>query len=93
MTANELRTSVARVVNRLDAPLSDAERHCGWTEESRVSMLVFFRRMLTAIDHGEDLRANRSYSSIARGLDHWGISCGEMLQDAAKISSIIRALK
>lgn len=86
----EIERRVLNIMDRLSKPLAELERGSGWTEESRVSMLEFFRRLKHDIETGRAVEDVAEYRAIVRGMDCWGVVQGELLEEAAAISSLIR---
>ena len=78
---------VQRITVDLASPLPREELEYGWTEESREAMLALFERLRQDVEAGVRLRHRPEYFTILRGLDHWGISEGPLLQRASRISS------
>lgn len=81
-----------KLIKRLSNSLSQEELDNGWTEDSRQAMLMFFETLRSDLRSGLDVSEKLEYRSIARGMDHWGISDGQLLNDATEISSEIRKL-
>jgi hypothetical protein len=55
-------------------------------------MLALFARLAADLSAGIDFRTKPEYGTLIRGLDHWGISKGELFEAAVKISNSIRDL-
>jgi len=83
---------VENIIERLSSPLSEEELSNGWIEDSRLAMLKFFETLRDDLKNDVDVSAKAEYRSIARGMDHWGISVGQLLDDATEISMEIRKL-
>lgn len=78
-----------RVIRLLEQPLSDVEKESGWTEKSQKAVIEMLRTARANLEIGRyvpDL-------SYARGLDFWGITAGELLEDIAKLSNRVRELR
>jgi hypothetical protein len=93
MTLDERRRIVAqleRLIARLKDPLPAAERAAGWTEQSRMAFLAAFERLRQELEAGTVLPARPP--SFGREMDHWGITGGRLLEDAAKLSLALRRL-
>jgi hypothetical protein len=78
------------IIDRLSTPLPEAEVQQGWTEQARDAMRAFFLQMRSDAAALKDLKSIPYYVSVVRGLDHWGIAGGELLEAAAKIGSLVR---
>lgn len=93
MTADERRRIVAqldRLIAQLERPLPAAERAAGWTEQSRTAFLAAFERLRQALVAGTVPPPHPP--SIAREMDHWGITGGRLLEKAARLSLALRRL-
>lgn len=53
-------------------------------------MLKFFETLRDDLLNGVDVSTKAEYASIARGMDHWGIVSGQLLEEATGISAEIR---
>ncbi len=81
---------VQRISEEMASPLRPEELEHGWTEESRQAMMVFFERLREDVEGGVRLCQRLEYSTILRGLDHWGITEGRMHERASQISTAVR---
>jgi hypothetical protein len=86
---NEIIIKIDDIVGELSHPLSLQEADEGWTEKSKTAIGVFFKELRSNILSGGPLPP----LSIARGLDHWGVVNGELLEKAAVISNQLRNMK
>lgn len=89
-----LRTSlmeqVQRIIQELASALPQEELDCGWTDESRESMLVFFKELRQDAEAGVPLSKRPEYATVVRLLDYWGISEGPLCDHALEISACVR---
>lgn len=74
------------IIENLSGPLTSEEISNGWTEDSQRVMTDFFKDLQSKISNKEEL----SYFGILRGLDHWGISGGELFLKVAAIDHRLR---
>jgi hypothetical protein len=75
------------LIEKLSGPLTGNEVANGWSERSQKAMLEFFQDLrLKLMSDDESLL----YFSIVRGLDHWGVSGGELFQKAAEVDRELR---
>lgn len=89
-TTGLLLQRVDKIITTLSNPLSADNMGGGWSEESRLAMLRFFETLRDDLVNGVDVSAKAEYASIARGMDHWGIVSGQLLEDATRVSAEIR---
>ncbi len=88
----DIAQRVNHMVDRLSEPLSEPEFKSGWTQESKDAMREFFARLRDDLAGGRKVADVPEYRSISRGMDHWGIVEGELLDEADTISAEIRSL-
>ena len=94
MTAEQPRQIIARLdhlIAQLEGTLPAEEHAAGWTEQSRMAFLAFFERLRQSLEAGASA-PRRPSPSIAREMDHWGITGGRLLEEAAEISLALRRL-
>lgn len=89
-TTDLLLQRVDKIVRKLSNQLSENDIDGGWCEESRLAMLKFFETLRDDLLNGVDVSTKAEYASIARGMDHWGIVSGQLLEEATGISAEIR---
>lgn len=92
MKSKELLTQVEQMIAKLQGNLNDEDRRLGWNDRSQAAMLNFFRQFAEDLSSGKDLSNCPHYGTVIRGLDHWGISDGELFNDAIVISNQFRKL-
>lgn len=93
MTRNEIVSKLETIINKLEKELPPPEIKNGWTEDSREGMLKFFQLLHSDLTSGAEVANRTEYVTIPRGLDHWGITGGELFEEAAKISHAIKMLQ
>lgn len=84
-----IRSEIKLLTTDLSEPLAQSEISAGWTVEAQQAML----KLLGELDH--DIAAGKSLPknlSIGRGLDHWGVEEGELLQRMCRLSNRLREL-
>lgn len=91
MHAHDARHQLDRMAEALSRPLPPEELAHGWTEEARRAILDLLARLRADLA-AEVLPEMASYTALARGMDHWGITGGELLEQAAQLSAEIRRL-
>ncbi len=82
----QLISEIDDMLKGLQSPLSKSEIDCGWTVECQLAMKKMF------IDIQEKLKNEQELPTvfIAKGLDHWGVSGGQLFEKAATISNHLR---
>ncbi len=81
-----------RLIAQLAGPLPPAERAAGWTDASRVAFLAAFARLREVLAAEPPQPLPRA-ASLTREMDHWGISGGRLLEEAAALSLALRRLE
>jgi hypothetical protein len=81
-----LVTTIDALIEELSRPLPADELAHGWSKPSQKAMLEFFQDLRIKIRAGESL----PYLSIVRALDHWGVTGGELFQEAAEADRQLR---
>ena len=76
-------SEIEELIAALGAPLTSAEQTHGWTEESKRAMHKYFAELRNSIQGGN---VPSSIVSVARALDHWGVSSGPLSDLAISIS-------
>jgi len=77
---------IDQFISRLESGLTEDDRKQGWTENSRQALLKTFRKIRKEVRQGKYPAVN-----LARGLDSWGITSGELVELAAEISNELNA--
>jgi hypothetical protein len=95
-TDTEARADLVRrideIIDLLDRPLPRSERKNGWNDENRSTFLEFFRTLRGRLLDPTPLAATEQDVGIARVMDAWGITGGELVETAAGISIALRTL-
>ena len=82
---------VDMLTDMLSPDLPVAERANGWTEEDRLYFLDFFLKLRGQINEGSSISPyDLEHINISRMMDDRGISEGELLHQAAKLSNMMR---
>lgn len=79
-------SSIERLAEKLEHPLSQVDVDNGWSEECRVSTLLFLRTLKENALRSEYM----PNMSLSRSLDHWGVVNGDLLEEAARLSNVYR---
>lgn len=82
-----LSDNIADVIARLRAPLNAAEANAGWTQERKEGYISYFEEALMSLREGTSVQ----YSALARSLDAWGISDGDLYRRMMDASNQLNA--
>lgn len=77
---------IDQIVETLSGPLPSEELKNGWTEKSRMAMCDFFKDLQSKLSNDQPI----PYLGIVRGLDHWGVSGGELFRSVSEIDYKLR---
>ncbi len=83
---------IKRMINSLSNPLPPSEIASGWTEESRHAMLNFFKDLYSQLMSDQFDLAEHASFHLVRGMDHWGIIEGDLLEEASEIQCDLHEL-
>ncbi|HEY6330933.1 MAG TPA: hypothetical protein VI756_16495 [Blastocatellia bacterium] len=89
----QLIERIDRVLDRLSQGLRQSDIANGWSEKSRAAMIELFQRVKDALASPEPLSKDIRNLSISRGMDSWGITGGDLLEEGAEISCELAELK
>ena len=85
---DQILTEVESLIGDLAAPLSQSEIAFGWTLESQNATLKLLNEIRAALVERRPIEK----LSIGRGLDHWGVEGGQLLENACKLSNHLREM-
>jgi hypothetical protein len=88
MSDGVLEHRIEELIERLSSPPSASEIRDGWTAKSKVAMKDLLVDLLAKFRSGQSLPP----LSISRGMDTWGVTGGDLFEEAAKISNELRSL-
>ncbi|HYL99547.1 MAG TPA: hypothetical protein VEZ90_11385 [Blastocatellia bacterium] len=77
---------IERVLQRLSSGLQPDDIANGWSDQSRTAMTQLFERLRSRLQSPEPLSEEDKRLSISRGMDSWGITGGDLLEEGAEIS-------
>jgi hypothetical protein len=83
---------IDRMIARLSSPLLPSDIRDGWSEESRKAILEVLNKLRTRLRSDEPLTEAEKQLSLSRGMDTWGITGGDLLEEGAEISNQLRDL-
>lgn len=90
MDDNHNTKRIDTLIQRLSKPLTSIDTQDGWTDEAKDAALSLLQRLQSDILNDVQVSEVPEYRSIARGLDHWGIEGGDILESFAELSQSIR---
>ena len=80
--------AVESIVKRLGQPLNNDDLEGGWTPESQEAANQYFQKLRSALIADQPLPP----LGIVRGLDHRGVVGGDMLEEIARVTNMLRKL-
>ncbi len=81
-----LEQRIEALIQKLSLPPSAVEIRQGWNEKSKIAMKNLLDDLLSKLRAGLPLPP----VSISRGMDTWGVTSGEILEEGAAISNQLR---
>ena len=72
-----------KLIGLLAAPVSDQELADGWTPEAKAGIANYFRNQKDSLDR-------EAVSGLIRGMDAWGVSQGDLFQEALRVNRALR---
>jgi len=87
MVNKTVEQKIDDVITDLGAPVSTSESADGWSPESKIAIKAYFENLKQALQAGRALPP----LDVCRGMDHWGVIGGPILEKAAQISNELRA--
>lgn len=79
---------VELILARLDGALTEEDLVSGWTNESQEAAKQYFQTLRSALIANQPLPP----LGIIRGLDHRGVVGGELLDEIARVTNLLRKL-
>ena len=85
----KLLQDIQSLLTQLRASLTQDEDSNGWSKESKATAAVYFEKLTAS------LRADSVLPGlgIVRGLDHWGVTGGDLLEEIARITNRLREME
>ena len=87
-TRDQILTEVESLIRDLAAPLAQSEIAFGWTPQCQSATLKLLIEVRVALVE----RRPFGKLNIGRGLDHWGVVGGRLLENACRLSNGLREL-
>jgi len=85
MDSQDLK-EIDAILLRLNSPLKEDDVKNGWSAESQKVAATYFETLKSAFISGSALPS----LGIVRGLDHWGVTGGDLLEDLARVTNKLR---
>jgi len=84
----QIESDLESLIKKLESPLTEMDFSCGWTEGAQAATLELLREI------GNDLQSGKilPHLNLGRGLDHWGIEEGVLLEEICRLSNRLRSL-
>ncbi|HEY0199050.1 MAG TPA: hypothetical protein VGC19_11010 [Rhodanobacter sp.] len=83
---SQVLSEIDLVLRKLDNPLTDDDITNGWSTESQQAARTYFQSLKSALTSNSILPP----LGIVRGLDHWGVTGGDLLREIARITNLLR---
>lgn len=87
MIIQTVEQKIDDVIAELSTSVSASESTDGWTLESKKAIKVYFENLRLKLQAKEPLPP----LDVCRGMDHWGVISGPILEKAAQISNELRS--
>jgi len=87
MVNQAIYQKIGDIIAELSAPVSASEAEDGWTLESKKAIKAYFENLRQKLQKGEALPP----LDVCRGMDHWGVISGPILEKVAQISNELRS--
>jgi hypothetical protein len=84
-----LEKRIEKLIQKLSLPPNESEIQHGWTPKSKTAMKGLLEDLLARLRSGLPLPP----VNISRGMDTWGITGGDILEEGAKISNQLRSFR
>lgn len=84
--AGEIVDAVDAVIRKLSDPVTPSETKEGWTTQSKQAAAKYFNELRQNLTEGNTLPP----LDIVRGLDHWGVTGGDLLKEIARVTNALR---
>ena len=82
-----------RMIARLSKPLLPSDIQDGWSEEARKAILEVLEELRARLLDGEPLTEQEKELNIPRGMDTWGVTGGDLLDEGVQVFKQLRELK
>lgn len=84
--AGEIVDAVDAVIRKLSDPVTPSEMKEGWTTQSKQAAAKYFKELRQSLTEGNTLPP----LDIVRGLDHWGVTGGDLLKEISRVTNALR---
>ncbi len=86
MTNLSINQQIETILQTLSLPVAAEDAAVVWSVQSKEAAYKYFVNLRTSMDSGQPL-----HLGIVRGLDHWGVVGGELLESIAKVTNSLRS--
>jgi hypothetical protein len=76
------------LITRLSGSLTEEDLDCGWTIQSQTALLISFKKIKNEAENTTAVKNSKISGQLVRGMDHWGIVKGELLEAAVRIENL-----
>lgn len=84
--SGEIVSAVDAVIKKLTVAVTPSEAKDGWTVQSKEAAAKYFNELRQSVTEGNTLPP----LDIVRGLDHWGVTGGDLLEEIAGVTNALR---
>jgi len=84
--SGEIVDAVDAVIRKLSVAVTTSEAKDGWTSQSKQAAAKYFSELRQSLTEGNTLPP----LDIVRGLDHWGVTGGDLLKEIARVTNALR---
>jgi|GEM_PF-6334263 len=84
----QIKSDLESLIKKLENPLTEMDFNCGWTEGAQTATLKLLRDIDNDLQRGKTL----PHLNLGRGLDHWGVEEGVLLEEISRLSNKLRSL-
>src|SRR5262245_17046176 len=81
-----LSRRIDRLLQRLSSGLTPSDAANGWSEQSRAAMIEVLEKLRDRLAAPQALSNEEKQLNLPRGMDFWGITGGDLLEEGAEIS-------
>jgi hypothetical protein len=88
MATAALLEKLSEIISALDKPISNEEVTDGWTAKDKKTAVDMFLAIRLAVEYDRHLPP----LNIQKGLNHWGVVCGPIFDQAVAIAVELKSL-
>ncbi len=87
---NQILKELDFLIARLSGSLTEQDLDCGWTPQSQKALLTCFEKIKGEAENEKVVKRFKISGQLVRGMDHWGVVKGELLEAAARIENLLK---